>query len=308
MKKYIINGTMVGLTVALMTGCVATDYTEPGNVSKTGADISSGVAFDSSKLTVSAYAAPTTPGVCTGASDYNTSFTVSNGELSIKRQSTASGSGAGSTGLNCAEVQQIAYLTNAKDNTWKSVISGTLNFGASNVGGQAVIFQRAFSADLDKDGRSDTVAYSIALSGAGAVQVTRVVSMTGSLSTAGGTMTQTLAAAALAAAGDHTFSITIETQASTANAGGQVSVSIDGGAAVTGTENPASAFTNSSTANPAPTQITVGGTTAAMWAVLNSSSVPVSAFNVAMRGTDTTVADGIQAAFFPTIKSLKITR
>jgi hypothetical protein len=199
-------------------------------------------------------------------------------------------------------------MTNAKDNTWKSVISGTLNFGASNVSGQAVILQRVFSADLDKDGRSDTIAYSIALSGAGAVQVTRVVSMTGGLSTTGGTMTQTLPAAALNAAGDHTFSITIETQAGTANAGGQVSVSIDGGAAVTGTENPGVAFTNGSTANPAPTQITVAGQTAAIWAVLNSSSVPVNAFNIAMRGTDTTVADGIQAAFFPTLKSIKITR
>ncbi len=309
------------LTAMFVLGCAATDYSSPSDVTKTGTDTTSGIYFDSSKLTQTSFSTPTTFGGCTTAADYNTKILVSTAQvLSINIQSITAAASPGSSGVQCGEAQAIAYLPNAGDNVWKSVLTGTITIGASNIVNQSVIFQRAFSADLDKDGTTDVVSYNVSLGGAATNNIT--ASRTVRLSSAGSCQTSRtvpcasatvssanaqITNAALQTAGDHTFSITWQTQTGTSNAGGAVTIVIDGVTVSNGTsagiENPGANLA-AGAADPAPSGILVSGTTAAAWAVLNASAVPVNAMNIIMKGG--TGAPGAQtAASNPTLKNLK---
>lgn len=307
------------LTALFVLGCAATDYSSPSDVTKTGVDTTSGVYFDSSKLLQSSFSTPTTFAGCATAADHNTKILISTAQvLSINIQSITAAAAPGSSGVQCGEAQQVAYLPNANDNVWKSVVTGTVTIGASNIANQSVTFQRAFGADLDKDGTSDAISYNVTLSGAGAVVISRTVrlSSAGSCQTsrtvpcASATATSSnsnVAAAALTTAGDHTFSITWQTQTGTANAGGAATVVIDGTTIVNGTtiglENPGANLAVAA-AEPATSGILVSGTTAAAWAVLNATAVPVNVMNIVMKG-GTGAAGAQTAASNPTLKSVK---
>lgn len=314
--KFLPYATFIAL---LAFGCAASEYSEPGNVTKTGVDTTAGVYFDSSKLLQSSFPTPTTFGGCTTAADNNKNILVSSSQvLSINIQSITASASPGSSGVQCGEAQSVAFLPNAGDNVWKSVLTGTVTIGTSNIGNQSVTFQRAFSADLDKDGSSDVVSYNVTLSGAGAVLISRTVRLTGVASCttsrtaacAAATTTSSntnVAAAALATAGDHTFSITWQTQTGTNNAGGAATVVIDGTTIVNGTsaglENPGANLA-AGPAEPATTGIFVSNTAAATWAVLNASAVPVNAMNIVMKG-GTGAAGAQTAASNPTLKNVK---
>lgn len=314
--------------VAFVSYCAASEYSSPGDVTKTGANTTAGVYFDASALTLTSWTKPTTAAGCTSgvgtqSTAYLTNLKVSSGTISVNNQLTAAATGSGSSGFNCGEAQAVAYVPNAADNTWQWIISGNVVFGGSNVASQSASFTRAFSADLDKDGQSDSILYTVTLAGQGAIQVNRTVVLTSGLSCAtdgstiaacasrSGSMTQTTGNATLAAGGTVAFTITIKTQASTNNAGGAVSVALNGTTVINGStaglENPsASNGTGASTADPAPSGIFIGGKTAAIWAVLNDTAVPVNAFNITLRGADSNVLNGVSSDFFPTLTSLKL--
>jgi hypothetical protein len=325
-KQLITKLGLATLVATLATGCAATEFTEPGNVSKSGTDLTSGVIYDSSKLTISGYAAPSTFSICTGGTDFKSKINVGpGGVMTPNYQSITSQTGPGSSGYSCGEAQQVALMTNAKDNTWKSVATGTVNWGTLNIGNQELTIQRAFSADFDKDGKTDSVAYTVTLSGSsgGSVTITRTIglSSSGSCTTSNSTpcaaattsaWRQITGITSLTTPGDHTFVITLQTQAGTANAGGAVAVTVDGTTVTNGTtsgiENPGASMVGGPIgADPVTTGILVSGTAAAPWAILNNAAVPVNALNLALKGG--TGSPGAQtAASYPTLKSLTWTR
>lgn len=310
--------------VAFVSYCAASDYSSPGDVTKTGVNTTSGIYYDTSKLSISSYSTPTSFTACTTANDFNTKVLVSSaGVLSPNTQSITAQTGAGSTGVTCAEAQAVAYVPNANDNVWKWVMAGTITIGTSQIATQSITLTRAFSADLDKDGvATDAILYNVTLSGSGNVLVSRnaKLSSVGSCVTSrtvpcaaatSASSNTTIAAAALSTAGDHTFSITWQTQTGTSNAGGNVVVVIDGTTIFNGTsnglENPGANLANGA-AEPATSGILVSGTTASTWAVLNSSAVPVNALNIVMKGGTQTAGAQTTASVYPSLKSFTVSK
>ncbi len=311
MKKVKILLSIM-LVAGLLSACQS-DYMEPDAATNTGNNPAS-VGFDASTSLLTVLKKPTSGAAACTTADEAVDAKLSSGTISVKIPSTAKNGGSGTY---CSEVQQLAMLPNAGDNVWKSVISGSVTISKADIGSQAVSFTRAFSADMDQDGTKDVMSYTVAFSGAGVVQIKRTAYFSSNVSapTAGPpytTHTQQVAAAKLTTAGTYSFSITIQTQADTNNAAGAVTVVLDGDTLTDGTasglEDPTTDIATATVAHttPAPAKVTVGGTAAALWAMLNHSNVPANAYNIHLEGTDSSIAAGVSSDSFPTISNLKI--
>lgn len=312
MKNTIIKISVVGMAVALMAGCAATDYTEPDNVTKTGTGASS-FEFDFSKINAS-----------TALTNAAATSSAPPGSTGVKFQADSSSAQTGirpaifAIGTTYPYAQaQAGFLKNPNYNgtaaglSSPKTVSATLKWtsGSTDLGtNQKVGLSLAFQSDFNRDGNNDTVAYTVQLThlnGAGSVLFIRTASITSGVDTTDGTCVTANSVGNLTAASTaHTAVITF-TPASTAGLPTTISVTVDGGTAATFTESLGanmSTCTGGGADAANTTSFTVGGSAATLGGLFFGGQIPVWSVQVLAQNGDN--ATGIADTSSPVINSL----
>ena len=335
MKKRLISFSLIA-GLGLLLACQDSDAIDPANVTPTGFGGDT-IIYDATYAPVKLAKAASLASCTTGAIGtlqqgsgvvagsnvlYAADIENSSGTFSIDVPSVVDGNTEGfSKASACAEIQALALPTNPKDSNYQLTISGILTVPTDDAANMNVTFQRVLRADLDKDKKPDTIAYSVIFAGSqyGAIlglaskpgiAIQRFVNLTSSKSNPTGQAFDTIrtVVADLAKPGDHAIKIVMKQSTSTLMV---ITVTVDGNTVLDGTTG----TTGLDVASLFVATGSVGGNSAfvlpsgpaTMWAVM--SAVPVNIINLIMYGRDSTLGtNNAVGDSYPKIKNLKITR
>lgn len=295
--------------ISVFAAC-AKDYTDPANVTKTGATTASGssIVLDFSQPSGYTVAtAATKASAISGAASVIWEVDSTTSPTGIRPKAAASSSSTQASQSTIGYMSNTNFTGTATGTGAYKTMTATLKWtwGSTASATQKIGLLQAFSADLNNDGTTtDAVAYGVQLSYTAAAGGVLFIRNSSGVTNAG-TCVLASAQANLANAGAHTATITF----TPANNGTTVviSVSVDGGAASTFTEAPA---TNMSTcAGAGADAATIGlfslpSGNATVGGVLNSSTVPINAFQLQGYSGDATFP--VDANASPIINSLTI--